>query len=204
MPKRLSTRSKLTKRSLQESSQKTISLKDDEADAVEEVIRSIYGCTLGVSNTRPWKYWFDLVIIADKYLEPQPSKDAATNLRVSASIETDADVIVDVISAIKREMSHMDSLLEFADKLRKNNLAKLLRNERYRALLDGDKALMWSQFDELRDTNEDLGVTGLSEKEYFSCPSHTWLLMIRSPAGVLKCPLCKKTELNRRTIWNRE
>lgn len=142
---------------LQESSQKTISLKSDDPDAVEEVLRKIYGCALEKYNQRPWEFWFNLVITADKYLEPKLSAKASERLRASALALTDGDAIFDLITTIQRDMGHLEPFLQFADQIRKDNLKTLLDNEKYRALLDGDKTLLWSHLDELK------AAAGLSE-----------------------------------------
>ena len=55
---------------LQESKQNLVALRDDDADAVEEVLCKIYGCFLPQANDKPWRFWFALVTVADKYLEP--------------------------------------------------------------------------------------------------------------------------------------
>lgn len=128
-----------------------ITLKEDNADAVEEVLRKIYGCTLPAANKREWRFWFTLIMTADKYLEPGLSAKANHHFRKVARGVGDADVVFDIVQAIKTEMSHVEPLLAFADVLRKKNLKKLLKNERYRDLLAGDKDLMLAQLDEIEE-----------------------------------------------------
>jgi hypothetical protein len=61
-----------------------------------------------------------------------------------------ADKVFDVIEAINEEFPHDESLLEFADGMRKDNLGKLLKNDRFRARLDnGGKKMLWQVLDDL-------------------------------------------------------
>jgi hypothetical protein len=140
-----------------------ITLKEDDADAVEEVLRRIYGCALPQANDKQWRFWFTLVAAADKYLEPALSDSAASRLMESAEAQTSADAIFDIIQEIKASMSHHESLLNFAERLRVTNLNQLLQNSRYRGFLISDPERMLAQLDELEVPRD------LSEKEYFTC-----------------------------------
>lgn len=90
-------------------------LKEDDADALEEVLRKIYGCTLQPADKRSWQYWCNLVITADKYLESESSKDAKVRFHEVALLQKDGDVIFDIINAIKNNMSHFDTAMAFAE-----------------------------------------------------------------------------------------
>lgn len=90
-----------------------------------------------------------MIITADKYLEPALSAKADQHFREVALGISDADVIFDIIQTIKIDMSHVEPLLAFADMLRKKNLKKLLKNERYREFLIEDKDLMLAPPDEI-------------------------------------------------------
>ena len=132
-----------------------ITLKDDDTDAVEEVLRKLYGCTLLAASTKEWRFWFTLIITADMYLELGLSAKADQRFREVALGVSDVDVVFDIVQAIRTDMSHVEPLMTFADKLRNRNLKKLLKNERYRDLLAGDKDLMLAQLDELEEKLED-------------------------------------------------
>lgn len=166
-----------------------ITLEDDDADAVEEVLRKIYGCTLPAAKTKEWRFWFNLVTTADKYLEPDLSSKADQHLRDVALQVQDADVVFDIIQAIKSDMSHLPSLLAFAEVLRKNNLKNLLKNERYRNLLIGNKDLMLAQLDEHVESIEDR--KELVEKEYFLCPNHE-AEVFQTPKGPMHSEFCSR------------
>jgi hypothetical protein len=155
-----------------------ITLKEDDADAVEEVLRKIYGCTLPAANKKEWSFWFTLIITADKYLEPALSAKADQHFREVALGVSDADVVFDIIQAINADMSHVEPLLAFADVLRKKNLKKLLKNQRYRDLLVGVKILMLAQLDELEKELE--APKKATERHYSLCSAHA-SVVFKSP-----------------------
>lgn len=163
-------------------------LKEDNADAVEEVLRKIYGCTLPAANKRVWRFWFTLIITADKYLEPGLSAKADHHLREVALGVSDADVVFDIVQAIKTEMSHVEPLLAFADVLRKKNLKKLLKNERYRDLLVGNKDLMLAQLDEYEEGLE-VPKQG-TKQQYLLCTTHAAQVFRPPEQSMGRCSLC--------------
>lgn len=124
-----------------------IELKEDDPDAMEEAIRHLYGCGLPGASRKPWCLWFNLVTTADKYLEPELSKSAESQLRKVAGSCDDTDTVLDIFQSIKSDMSHRESLSKFADSLRKKNLSKLQKNQRYRGLLFNNRDLLESHFD---------------------------------------------------------
>jgi len=76
--------------------------------------------------------------------------------------------VFDIIEAINNEMTHDGELVKFGEKLRKDNIGRLLKNDRFRAKLDsGGKEAIWQQLDEL------VFAADLVKKSYFVCPSHT-------------------------------
>jgi hypothetical protein len=130
-----------------------------------------------------------LIITADKYLEPGLSAKADQHFREVALGVSDADVVFDIFRAIKTDMSHAEPLLAFVDVLRKKNLKKLLKIERYRDLLAGNKDFMLAQLDELE---EKLEVSQTANKRHFSvCTAHAAQVFKSPGVPVLKrCPLC--------------
>lgn len=130
----------------QEAKQGVIELKEDDPDAMEEVLRHHYGCKFPVAATKPWRLWFDLVTTADKYLEPELSNKAESQLRKVAGSCEDTDTVLDIFQSIKSDMTHRESLSKFADALRKKNMSKLQKNPRYRDLLFDNRELFESHF----------------------------------------------------------
>jgi hypothetical protein len=176
-----------------------ITLKEDDADTVEEVLRKIYGCILPAARTEKWRFWFTLITTADKYLEPGLSAKADQNFREVALEISDADVVFDIIQAIKTDMSHVGPLLAFADVLRKKNLKKLLKNQRYRDHLVSDPELMLAQLDELAVPGE------LQEKAYYTCNSCADELF-QTPGAPPQtcCIMCDTAKISRRTAYLRK
>jgi hypothetical protein len=165
-----------------------ITLRDDNADAVEEVLRKIYGCTLPAAHERGWRFWFALITTADKYLEPELSAKADESFRKIALGWSNVDVVFDIFQAIKADMSHSEPLLAFADVLRKKNLKKLLKHERYRDLLAGDTNLLFAQLDEIEEELED--PEEVSRRQYSLCTTHAPQVFSPPEPAMRKCSLC--------------
>lgn len=56
---------------------------------------------------------------------------------------------MDIIEAIQSELCHLETMLTFAKDLRKRNILKLHKTQRFRDLLFSDRSLMETHFDEL-------------------------------------------------------
>ena len=133
------------------------------------MLRSIYKLPIerDFAGKEKWRFWLDLYQTADKYLELRLSQLAIENFRETALASTNSDIVFDIMEAINNEVAHVAKLVDFGEKLRKNNLGILLKNARYRAQLDsGGKEAMWQQLDEL------LFAADLEEKRYFLCSDH--------------------------------
>jgi hypothetical protein len=114
-----------------------------------------------------WRIWFNIRTTADKYLEPELIETADKNFRSAALASTNPDKIFDIIETINSELPHDESLVELADKLRKDHLVKLLKNDRFRAQLDnGGKESLWQILDEL------IFAADLKEKRHHLCSTH--------------------------------
>lgn len=184
----------------QESCKNLVVLKEDDPGAVEEILRKIYGCTLPEADQRSWRFWLNLVTAADKYLEVSLSDKANTFFVYSAWKEKNPDAIFDIIEAIKSEASLLEKLMQLAEQLRYHNLQALLDNDRYRATLDNDKALMWEQLDELKVRSWPAPAKctpgdGLVKKRHFLCPVHHSAFYTRSSTSTDKktegpCTIC--------------
>lgn len=129
-----------------------------------------------------------MISTADKYLEPGLSAKADQHFREVALGISDADVVFDIVQVIKADMSHVVPLLAFADVLRKKNLKKLLKNERYRDLLIGDKTLMLAQLDELEAGLE--VPQQVNKQSYSLCTSHAPQVFKSSESPMKRCSLC--------------
>lgn len=104
---------------------------------------------------------------ADKYLEPELSALADKTIRRIALESTKSDEIFDIIETIKSEMAYDESLVELGDRLRKDNLGILLKNDRFRAQLDdGGKETLWQVLDDL------VFAADLVKKRYHLCETH--------------------------------
>lgn len=184
----------LTDRFTQESKQKTIELKDDDPTALTNVLRHIYKLPLAPDPTgmAAWRVWHSLRTTADKYLEPRLSAAADSNFRASALATKDSNTIFDIMEIIKDEMAHEESLVEFAERLRKENIGKLLKNDRFRAQLDqSGKEAMWQQIDEL------IFAADLATKRYHLCFSHTKYVFQEPSLGAneMTTPPCRICDL---------
>lgn len=144
-------------------------MKNDDPTALKNVLRSIYKLPIEPVSTgkQKWRFWLDLHQTADKYLEPELSLTANESFRQAALESTNSDTVFDIIEAINSEMAHDGELVEFGEKLRKDNIGSLLKNDRFRAQIDsGGKDAVWQQLDEL------IFAADLVKKRYFLCTSH--------------------------------
>lgn len=164
-------------------------MKDDDPTALKNVLRNIYDLPVEVDPvcTEKWREWLHLRMTADKYLEPKLSATADENFRESALECTSSDEIFDIIETIKSEVAHDESLVGFGEKMRRDNLDKLIRNDRYRAQLDsGGKEAIWQQLDEL------IFAADLVKKRYHLCTIHRGSVYQEECArdAARRCELC--------------
>ena len=144
-------------------------MKDDDPDALRNVLRNIYQLPIEreVAGKEQWRFLLDLHQTADKYLEPQLSRQANSAFCAAVEQNVDADTILDIVEAINNEMAHDQKFVAFGENLRKNNLGILLKNDRFRARLDsGGKGAIWQQLDELAFAAD------LEKKRYYLCSDH--------------------------------
>ena len=114
-----------------------------------------------------WQFGLNLYKAADKYLELELSAMAIASFRHVASQETDSDTVFDIIETINNDMAHDKKCVAFGEKLRKDNIGSLLKNDRFRAQLDASgKEAVWQQLDEL------IFAADLVKKRYFVCKPH--------------------------------
>lgn len=133
----------------QESEQNEIELKEDNPQALEGVLRHIYGCKIDDHHQKTWQYWLDLSETADKYLEPRLSERATLHFRIKALTLQDSDVetICEILQALQ-DIGRYELLKSFAVDLTMRNL-HLLRDERFRAQVYSCKRIMLKLIDRL-------------------------------------------------------
>jgi hypothetical protein len=130
-------------------------LKEDDPDALDCVLRYIYRIPPELPSIKagtwwvPWRFWLNVYITADKYLEPKLSKKVCGFIYRGAQFSSNLEEIIDTIQALRTENRHNKTLVELADMISTYHLKPLLRNKRYRLMLDGDKNLLWSHVYEL-------------------------------------------------------
>jgi hypothetical protein len=181
----------------QESKQDTVELKDDDPEALTMVLRHIYELLVvpNLANVVQWRTWLNIRVVANKYLEPKLEKMADEKYREAALACTDANEIFDVLDTIWTEMSHDESLVAFAEEIRRHNLGKLLKNARFREHLDrGGKEALWAQLDQL------VFAADLRESRYALCVQHK-ARVFKSPESMppgyaYRCSWCDRSGLD--------
>ena len=147
----------------QEKNQKLVVLKEDDPDAMEWLTRHLYGFPMPPAREHSWRFWFNLVVVADKYLAEVLISAAEMRLIESAEMQSSANDAWDIIQDIKTSLSHHQVLVKLQERLRKKHLKGLLKNERYRDHITSNRELMLAQLDELEVPSE------LSPKLYSVC-----------------------------------
>lgn len=173
-----------TDRSSQEAKQNVIELKEDDPDALEEVLRKLYDCELPAAETKTWRFWLQLMVVADKYLEPELAVCTFFALQVVGKKAEDPDEILDMVQSIKEQVGREERYYLFAEGLRKRNLNKLLKNPRYRELVTQNKTLMLSLMDEVEAPRD------LEERHYNLCMRHKDRVFRFPETQLDACPWC--------------
>lgn len=150
-------------------------------------MRHIYGYDYVVPESAqptPWRFHLNLHIAADKYLFPTLSGQARTHFEQCASIDTHVDNVHAMIRAINSEVYHDQDLTQLAEKLRRDNLGRLIRHPPYRVDPERDRIALWKTFDEL------VFAADLVEKKALQCPRHGIVLNEKSSSA---CSLCSSS-----------
>lgn len=127
-----------------------IELKDDDPDAVEVLLHWLYHGDYNsiisghLANREPtWRFHLSIALAADKYLCPGLEKAAvfalSEHLRSTKSSTEEAAHMLEVV----HEMDVTPSVAAMAEQVRKRMLTDLLKNPRFRALLDRNSELRW-------------------------------------------------------------
>lgn len=112
---------------LKEAKQIEIELKDDDPDAVEEVLQAIYGSEAPHVSDRSWRFWLTLIVTASKYIESELETTAQDNLREIAWDTDDMKMVMDIFMAIHEELNHLELMVTFAENLRKKTFSSCTR-----------------------------------------------------------------------------
>jgi hypothetical protein len=133
----------------QESEQNEIELKEDNADALEGVLRYIYGCKIEDRGQKTWQYWLDLFETADKYLEPELSLEASIAFRMLALDlgKKDVEAICEILQ-ILQDTERYYFFKSFAVGLTMRHL-ELLDNKQFRAQVYSCKRVMFKMVERL-------------------------------------------------------
>lgn len=167
----------------QESKQAEIELKEDDPHALEGVLRHIYDCLTQTWTLKPWDYWLDLAVTADKYLEPSLSRDATVKFQFHALTLKDSEI--NITCLILRTLQNADRYLlleKFAVDLTMANL-HLLENEEFRAQVYSCKEIMLKLLERLS-----FAVELVPEK--VDCPLHGPLECYRTRSAVHRARNC--------------
>jgi hypothetical protein len=129
---------------------------------MEAVLRYLYKAPFGLRKqpkvAKPWRFWLDVHIAADKYLVPVLSEQASKEFFTYARTEWNLDNTIDIMEMLTTEMTHDDKLIALAAELREKHLRQLLKNKRYRKKLENDKVLLWEHIDQLLISENHQGV----------------------------------------------
>ena len=168
--------------SIQEGSKGVIKLKGDDPDAVEALLRYIY-----TGNYTACQRWHDpsfhlhVSIAADKYDFPFLSKDADITFKRKAKEVSDFTQVINIMDAL----ADLGQDGVFAEELRKQNLAGLIKDPAYRERLSNNEQLMWQHFDELAFGAE------LVEKHVALCRLHRDKVL--TDPETVNCVMCTQS-----------
>jgi hypothetical protein len=117
--------------------------KDDDPDAIERVLYHIYKVPPFPGKEIAWRYWLNVHLAAEKYMEPELSAHArAEFIRVGYS-QRKTDDIMEVMDTVKAQMGHDRGVLNLAHYLCLDNILALLKDEKFCKRVDEDRDLRW-------------------------------------------------------------
>lgn len=129
---------------MQEATQPKIELKDDHTDAVDVVLRHIYKVpAYDDARDDSWRFWLDVHLTADKYLEFDLSGYARNMFMCAALDQQDTSVIMDIIEAIDSKMTHDKGCLKLVDEMIEKNIGALVQNHRFCNKINENIDLRW-------------------------------------------------------------
>ena len=117
--------------------------KDDDPDAIERILYHIYKVPPFPGKEVSWRYWLNVHLTAEKYMEPELSAHArAEFIRVGYS-QRKTDDMMDVMDTIYDQMGHDQAVLNLAHYLCLDNIMALLENYKFCKRVDEDRDLRW-------------------------------------------------------------
>jgi hypothetical protein len=112
---------------------------------VDYVLRHIYKSNRQTHFQfyQSWRYWLDVYVAADKYLEPGASAKAYENITKIAGDLQNIDEIFELLEALDTQMTDYPALVDFAAELQASHLNDLLKYDRFRRHVEEEPDAMW-------------------------------------------------------------
>jgi Mn-dependent DtxR family transcriptional regulator len=141
--------------SIQERNLSTVELKEDNPDAVEHVLRHIYKIAVSpppdsqLDTQSTWRYWLDVYVATDKYLESGLKQTAFSQVRALTQLRNTVEVIFGFILTLSTEMAHDEACSDLKSELFRNHLRALLQHEPFCRHVEKDTEIMWEIIERL-------------------------------------------------------
>jgi hypothetical protein len=120
-----------------------VEFKDDDPDAIERILYHIYKVPPFPGKEVSWRYWLNVHLTAEKYLEPELSAHARAEFILVGYSQRKTDEIMDVMDTINAQMGHDRPVLNLAHYLCLDNIMALLGNDKFCKRVDEDRDLRW-------------------------------------------------------------
>jgi hypothetical protein len=128
---------------VQEAGLAVMEFKEDDPDAIERILYHIYEVPPFPGKEFSWRYWLNVHLTAEKYMEPELSAHArAEFIRVGYS-QRKTDEIMEIMDTIYAQMGHDRPVLNLAHYLCLDNIMALLGDENFCKRVDEDRDLRW-------------------------------------------------------------
>lgn len=115
---------------------------------MEAVLKHIYTDNTDCSRPGDWLHQLHVCQAADKYLLPKLSSAAFTRFEQATDNLKDMSSVLEAIQTI-RDLSNNEKHTKIADSLEIRHQSALLKHDKYRSIVENDKALMWKHLDRL-------------------------------------------------------
>jgi hypothetical protein len=148
---------------------------------VDYVLRHIY------KSNRPtyfqfyqsWRYWIDVYVAADKYLEPGASAKAYDNITSIAWDLQNIDEIFELLETLDTRMTDYPALVDFAAELQASHLNDLLKYDRFQKHVEEEPDAMWKIVNSL-NTAKPITIENTAEPVTTKVPPNPPTLMNRN------------------------
>lgn len=136
-----------------ESDGDVVELKDDDADAVEAMLRHIYGLsylpTTTDGKTLSWNFHLNVAMVGDKYRLADLEASAFQEFREMVLKQEDYAAIVTIIKELPKYDYASTEMQILVDRLIEKHFVGLMKQPAFRAIFEADKGLMWKYVDRL-------------------------------------------------------